>query len=244
MKIRIYPTYDDMSKATADFIADHIRQKPDSLLCFPSGESPTGTLHYLAAYARSGKADFSRCHFVGLDEWVGMDENDPGSCKHYMYTHLFRPLEIRQEQITFFDAKASKLDKECHRIDAFIFARGPIDLLLVGLGLNGHIGLNEPGVSFDLYSHYIQLAELTKHSAQKYFTSDTRLEQGITIGIKHMLEAKTAVLIAGGEKKASVIQQALEGEVTRQVPASILQQHANSYIFLDQGAASLLKNKG
>jgi glucosamine-6-phosphate isomerase len=241
LKINRYDSYNAMSKAAADFIAQHITSKPNSLLCFPSGESPTGTLQYLVDYAQAGKLDFSLCRFVGLDEWVGMDERDQGSCTHYMYSHLFSPLQLKPEQIIFFNAQARDLDGECKRIDEYIFANGPIDILMVGLGLNGHIGLNEPGISFDKYSHHSPLDIVTKNTAQKYFSADTKLHEGITLGIRHMMESKMAILIASGSKKAEIIRKALQEEVNNQVPASVLQTHGNSYVFLDREAASLLK---
>jgi glucosamine-6-phosphate deaminase len=233
-----------MSRATADFIADQITQHPGSLLCFPSGDTPTGTFKLLVDYARSEKIDFSQCRFVGLDEWVGMDRHIPGSCQHYMYAHLFEPLKIPAAHIVFFNARAKDLDAECKRIDQFIFAHGAIDLLVVGVGVNGHVGLNEPGASVNSYSHHIQLEESTKAGAQKYFSGTQILREGITIGIKHMLQAKTAVVMASGEKKASIIQKIIEGPITEQVPGSILQTHKNCHFFLDQDTSRFLsKNK-
>lgn len=241
MNIIIRPDYDAMSAATADFITDYVQQHPQALLCFPSGETPTGTLHYLIDYARSGKVDFSRCRFVGLDEWVGLGREEEGSCQHYMYAHFFDPLAIRPEQIIFFNARANDLDQECRRVNDWLNDNGPIDVMLVGVGMNGHIGLNEPGISFDLYAHHASLDPVTKTVGQKYFTKQIQLEEGITLGIKHLREAGIAILFASGAKKAEVIAKAVEGEVTNQLPASIMQTHPNGYLFLDQEAASQLK---
>lgn len=242
MKVAVYNNYQEMSTATAEFISNYVNQKPRSLLCFPSGETPTATLDLLVQYSLQKKVDFSQCRFVGLDEWVGMDEHMPGSCKHYMYTHFFNRLHIPRENIAFFDAKAKDLDKECKRIDQYIFDHGPIDIMLVGMGLNGHVGLNEPGVSFDLYAHYINLDAITIETAQKYFPSDTPLKQGITLGIKHIMEAKTACLFASGTKKAGILAKALEGEISSNVPASIFQIHPNSLVMLDKDVARELTN--
>ncbi len=192
MKTFIYPTYNDLSLAAANFVTDYIQQNPAALLCFPSGETPTGLLQYLVRYARSGKADFSRCRFVGLDEWVGLGPQDEGSCQHYMYTHFFNPAGIRPNQIQFFDTQVPDLAAECQRIDEYIFKNGPIDLMLIGVGLNGHLGLNEPGVSFDRYSHLQVLDDTTKTVGQKYFKQPTALKEGITLGLQHLMDAKTA----------------------------------------------------
>lgn len=229
-----------MSKAAADFVVDFVQHKPNALLCFPSGESPTGILHYLIHYAQTGQVDFTQCTFVGLDEWVGMDASNEGSCRHYMQQHLFRPLNIKPENIVFFNAKAPDLEEECKRIDAYILKHGPLDIMMVGVGMNGHIGLNEPSVSFDLYAHHMALDDVTKTVGQKYFKEPTDLQEGITLGLKHLQEAQVAILIAAGTKKAAIVAQALEGEVTNQVPASIMQTHVNSFAFLDRAAATEL----
>lgn len=231
-----------MSSATAELVVKQIQQKPDSVLCFPSGDTPTGLLKLLVEYSRQGKVDFSKCEFVGLDEWVGMDKSDKGSCQHYMYEQFFIPSKISPSKITFFNAKAKDLKTECKQVDQFIFDHGGLDLVIVGVGLNGHIGLNEPGASFDSYCHFINLEDTTKNVAQKYFTGSTVLSQGITLGIKHMLEAKTAVVIASAEKKSAIIQKIVECPITEQVPGSILQRHSNCFFMLDKGAASKLKS--
>jgi glucosamine-6-phosphate isomerase len=240
MQINIYKDYDEMSREAAEFIIRFVRTKPDALLCFPAGESPAGTFKYLVQASYEGKVDFSRCRFVGLDEWVGFDENDKGSCKYFMYKNLFEPLSIKQSNIVFFDACSKDLKTECTRVDGFIALNGPIDLMLVGVGMNGHIALNEPGISFDLYSHVVDLDPVTMTVAQKYFDQETKLEKGISLGLRHLNEAGTAVLIANGRKKAGILKNALIGKVSNQVPASILQLHKNSFIFLDKDAAAEL----
>jgi glucosamine-6-phosphate isomerase len=243
MKISIYENYNALSKSAADYIVDYINNKPQSVLSFPSGNSATGTIEYLVHYAKEGKVDFSQCYFVGLDEWIGFGENKEGGCKHYIYSKMLTPLQINDEKVIHFDGLASDLDKECERIDQFIATRGPIDLMIVGIGINGHIGLNEPGVSFDLYSHYTPLDTITKKVAQKYFREKTELTDGITLGLRHLMEAKVAILLANGEKKAEIVATALKGPVTNNVPASIIQNHPDSLVFLDDQAASLLSSK-
>lgn len=240
MKLNIYPDKDAMSKATADLIVEQIRKKPDSLLCFPSGESPTIVLKYLVKYGLEGLVDFSQCRFVGLDEWIGMDENDEGSCKHYLYTNFFNPVQINPEQIIFFDGLAENPDLECQRMDQYIQENGPIDFMLVGLGMNGHIGLNEPGVDFHSYAHTTELDPVTIKVAQKYFTKTTELSGGITLGLQHFSEAKTAVLIVAGEKKADIVVKVLMEEISNQIPGTIIRSHENAFIFLDEEAASNL----
>lgn len=240
MKVIIKETYADMSAAAADLVVEQLRKKATSVLCFPSGDSPTGMLNILIDLSKKKQVDLSQAQFVGLDEWVGMDKNDEGGCKHYMYTKFFDPAGIRAEQITFFDAKAKDLRAECKKVDDFIFSKGGLDLTIVGIGLNGHLGLNEPGSPAGNYCHVVDLEESTKTVAQKYFSSDTVLKQGITLGLKHMQESKTMVVIASGEKKSSIIQKVVEGPVTEQVPGSIMQKHENGIILIDKAASSKL----
>jgi 6-phosphogluconolactonase/glucosamine-6-phosphate isomerase/deaminase len=149
-------------------------------------------------------------------------------------------MQIKPDKIQFFDADAQNLDVACTAMDDFIKEKGPIDIMLVGVGMNGHIGLNEPGTDFDLYSHYSPLAPVTISVAQKYFKKETPLREGITLGLKHLEEANTAILIAAGIKKAEIIAEALQGDVTEQLPASIFQAHPSAFVLLDEDAASKL----
>jgi len=240
MKVIKYKTYEELSRSAASFIVDYVNSKPESVLSFPSGHSATQTIRYLVQDAKEGKVDFRHCYFVGLDEWMGMDEHKEGGCKHYIYSEMLTPLQIENEKVVHFDGTTTDVERECQRIDDFITAKGPIDLMIVGIGINGHIGLNEPGVSFDLYSHHTPLDTITKEVAQKYFKEETELTEGMTLGLKHLMESRVAVLLANGAKKAEIVAAALEGPVTNQVPASIIQDHPHSFVFLDEEAASLL----
>jgi glucosamine-6-phosphate deaminase len=241
MKIMIQDNFDDLSKAVADYIIQYVKQKSNAVLCFPSGESPTGVLRNLVQAVQAGQVDVSQCTFIGLDEWVGLDESNEGSCRYYLQQNLFGPLGLAPENAIVFNGKAADLDQECQRMNSFIQKHGPLDIMLVGIGLNGHIGLNEPGTSFDLYAHHAPLAEMTITVGQKYFKQPTTLTKGITLGLKHFQEARVPILIAAGAKKAPIIAQALEGEVTNEVPASILQTLPKAFIYLDWAAAAELQ---
>jgi len=243
MTIQRYKDYDSLSSAAAYWVWRQIKQKPDSLICFPSGESPTGMFKFLVQYAKEGKIDFSQAHFVGLDEWVGMDKNDEGSCSHYLHKHFFSLLKIASSQVRFFDAQAIDLDNECERMNKHIKDLGGLDMMIVGIGMNGHIGLNEPGTDFNIYAHHSALAPVTIDVAKKYFTQQPQLTEGITLGLRHLAEARIPVLIAAGAKKAGIIAQALNGPVTMDVPASIFQTLLNAQIFLDHGAAEKLNKR-
>jgi len=240
MNILKFSNYDEMSRAAADLIIQQVKTKPDSLLCFPSGESPAGVLRYLVADANAGRVDFSKCYFVGLDEWVGMDKDDDGSCTNFLFENFFTPMDIKPERANFFNAKAADLDATCRKMDDFIKAHGPLDVMMVGIGMNGHIGLNEPGTDFNLYSHHSPLAEVTITVGQKYFKQQTMLHEGITLGLKHLQEAKIPLLVVSGEKKAPIMANALNGNISEELPASIFQKLPLAYVMLDEGAAALL----
>lgn len=242
MKILTFSDYDEASRKTAEFIVDFVNNKPDALLSFPAGHTSLGTFKYLAGYAAQGKADFNRCTFVGLDEWVGLGKNDEGSCEGFMYKNLFKPLNINPKNIVFFDANADDLGQECQRMDSFIRKNEAIDLMLLGAGMNGHLGLNEPGISPDLHSHVTELDPLTKVVGQKYFEKPVKLEKGITLGLKTIMETRTVVLQITGSNKAEIARKIVNGGITTDVPASILKNHSNAYLFLDSDAASLLKS--
>ncbi len=241
MNIKVFKNYNLLSEAAANQVLQQVSLKPDSLLCFASGDSPTGTLDYLIQYAKQGKIDFSSCFFVGLDEWIGMDEKNEGSCKHYLYTHFFNHLKIERQQIRLFDAKCVDTELECLKMNNFINEKGGLDLIIVGVGINGHIGLNEPGTNFSTYAHYSILDEVTIKVGQKYFKQQTELPGGITLGLRHLTESKKAILIASGNKKADIIVKALEGTISATVPASIFQTIPGSYILLDNDSAGKLK---
>ena len=238
MKILTHKNYDEMCRAAADIIVNQVKQKPDSLFCLTSGDTPAGIYKLLVRYANEGKVDFSQCYFVGLDEWVGMDKNDAGSCTNFLYETFFTPARINPAQMMVFDAKAANLDASCAAMDSFIKARGPLAIMLVGVGMNGHIGLNEPGVDFNSYAHHSPLAPITIEVGQKYFKQQTKLTEGITLGLKHLQEANIPMLLASGSKKAPIIAKALQGSVTNEVPASIFQTLESAYVMLDEDAAA------
>jgi glucosamine-6-phosphate isomerase len=238
MKTRTYAGYKEMCRATANIIIKQVELKPDSLFCLTSGDTPAGIYKLLVQEAQQGRVDFSKCYFVGLDEWVGMDKNDIGSCTNFLYQTFFIPAQIDPSRMMVFDAKAADLDASCQAMDAFIKEKGPLAIMLVGVGMNGHIGLNEPGADFNSYAHHSPLASITIEVGQKYFKQQTQLKKGITLGLKYLQEAQISMLLASGKKKADIIAKALQGEVTRKVPASIFQMLPSAYIMLDEDAAS------
>lgn len=240
MQLKIYKDYTTLSSDAATEIIELIIAKQDAVLCLAAGDTPRLTYSLLAKKAKDENVSFDRCTFIGLDEWVGIPPDNEGSCAFFLETTLFKPLSISSRQIHLFNALSKDLTGECFEMDRIIVEKGGIDLMLVGVGMNGHIGFNEPGVAIDQYSHAINLDATSQSVGQKYFKEPTALQKGITLGLKHLLESKTVIMMANGLKKAEVMQRALEGEITMSMPASIIRTHSNSKIMIDEEAASLL----
>lgn len=240
MALRIYKNYEALSRAAATEIVLQVKEKPDSVLCLAAGETPRLAYNLLPQIAHHEGVEFSQCLFVGLDEWLGIPDSNEGSCSWFLKQNLFGPLGVSPHQINLFDGLTNDPVGECRRMNALISDNGGIDLMLVGVGMNGHIGFNEPGVSEHLFAHVTELDETTRSVGQKYFRETTVLQRGITLGLRHLLESRKAFMMAGGAKKAEIIRQALEGKITTEVPASIIRNHPNAVTLLDAEAASRL----
>lgn len=234
----VYPNYQVLSEETARQIAQIIAKKPEALLCFPAGETSLGTFAELVKMQRKGEINFSQCKIVGLDEWVHLGEMKKENCFHFLKKYLFDAIGISGENICFFNGEARDLEYECSLTDQFIKTNGGIDMMLLGVGMNGHIGLNEPGTSFDTYSHIVDLDKVTKRVAQKYFSENTRLSKGITLGMKNVMQTKAVLVQLSGQKKSPIVKRLLETEVTPAFPASVIKQHPNAFLLLDAEANS------
>jgi glucosamine-6-phosphate isomerase len=238
MKTIVYPNYEELSIGTATQIAKIIAGKVDALVCFPAGETPLGTFARLVEMNRTGLVTFEQCRIVGLDEWVQLGTMTHENCRHYLAKHLLDRINIKSENICFFNGEAENLQYECSLSDRFIEANGGIDIMLLGVGMNGHIALNEPGTSFDTLSHVVELDEATKRFGQKYFSTRAALSRGITLGMKHVMEARTLIVQMSGSGKAPIAHRLLENEVTEEFPVSIVKQHSNAFLLLDSDASS------
>jgi glucosamine-6-phosphate isomerase len=240
MKLNVFDDHTTLSFEAARIICDQIKRKPDSVICFASGETPLAAYNLFTTLMISEQVDSGHFTLVGLDEWVGVPPENPGSCAWFLRTNVIAPLNLLPDQYRLFDGMTSDLTGECTAMDEFISERGGIDLIVVGIGMNGHIGFNEPGVSPDLYAHVIELDKITSAVGQKYFSEVTQLTKGITLGIRHLREAGTAMLLASGERKAPIMKATLEGEISTEVPATIMRELSNGLVLIDLKAASLL----
>lgn len=239
-KLEVLNDYEAMSNAAADQIIELLHHKPNAIICIAGGDTPVGLMNNLVEAYRQNKVSFNKCRFIQLDEWVGLDSNDKGSCYDYLNTYLFDPLRIPEENIYSFDAKASNLLGECRKMDEYLNEEKGIDLIVLGIGQNGHLGFNEPGEDPAKNCHIVELDEITKQVGEKYFEdgASVPLSKGITLGLKQILEAEKTVLIASGEAKASIVKEFWYGEVSRRNPASLLKTHGNCSVMIDYAASS------
>lgn len=238
MKKIVSDSVEEQAKEVADIIAGIVGEKPNALLCLAAGDTPTAVYEQMARMQREGQADFRSCRLIGLDEWVGLDENAQGGCRKYIADNVIKPLELPEENILFFDACAQDLNGECAKIDEYLKEQGPIDISLMGVGMNGHIALNEPGCDFNSTAHVVPLDDVTVEVASKYFHRPAPVTEGITLGMGQIWESGLLIVIANQEKKQAIMHAAVYGEVTNIVPASALQNHPNCIVSLDTAADS------
>lgn len=238
MKIHVFEDEARLAHAAGELLFNTLKDKPDAVICIASGNSPKATCAAWVEKMKQTKLDTQRFFFIGLDEWVGIDPDQKGTCRYDFMERILIPLQIPPRQYHLFDGMAADLQEECRKMDAVIASKGGIDLMIVGIGMNGHIGFNEPGTPFHLHSHIATLDEVTTTVGQQYFDRPMALKQGITLGPAYLQEAGKVLLLAQGEKKAAVIRDAVEGAKSTERPATILQEHPDAHFYIDRGAAS------
>lgn len=242
MDVRIFATPDETARALAARVAAALRDKPDHVLGLPTGKSPVGTYAELWRLHAQGEADFSRAVTFNLDEFAGVDAAHPGSFRHFMDEHLFRGVNLQPSHIHFLNGVAPDLDVECERYEKAIEAAGGIDLQLLGIGANGHVGFNEPGDELTARTHRVLLHETTRRDNAALFGGEPGRvpREALSMGMATILKAAAIVLVATGERKAACVHGMIRGPLTTRLPASFLQTHRHVEVFLDQAAASRL----
>ncbi len=239
MKILKAKDYDDMSRKAANVISAQVIMKPDCVLGLATGSSPIGTYKQLIEWYNQGDLDFSEVSTANLDEYKGLTRDNDQSYYYFMYNNLFKHVNIDLAKTNIPDGTEPDSDKECARYNAVIDSLGGIDLQLLGLGNNGHIGFNEPDEEFAKLTHCVDLQPSTIEANKRFFASiDDVPKQAYTMGIKTIMQAKKVLLIVSGEGKADILRDALFGPVTPHVPASILQLHNDVTIVADEAALS------
>jgi galactosamine-6-phosphate isomerase len=241
MRLFVFENYEIMSLEAAKKVVQLMNDKKRMVLCPASGDSPKGLYKELTGQMQQSKPDVDNYYFIGLDEWLGMNGDDEGSCRYHLDRQLFDPLKIKKSNISFFDGRAVDPEAECKKIDKVIEELGGIDFAIVGLGMNGHVGMNEPGTSPELHSHVAKIDPVTQHVGQKYFKEKKEIPGGLTLGIANLMEAENVMLVVNGDKKAAILKQVLEEDISEKLPASFLRNHPNFIVYADAEAARLLK---
>lgn len=241
MNVLIYDTEEQIGIAAGNYMCGQVLQKPDSVLGLATGSTPLKPYGQMIDLYKKGVVDFSKVTTFNLDEYVNLDVNDKNSYHSFMHENLFNHINIPEENINFLNGNADDPEKECEEYENKIKKAGGIDIQLLGIGSNGHIAFNEPSDCFQRWSHIVNLKESTVKDNSRFFKSIEEVPtQAVTMGIGSIMQAKKILIIAIGENKAKAIKQLINGNVTPQCPASVLQFHTDVTLMLDRGAASLL----
>ena len=241
MNVCVYPNGDLASVAAAVLIAGQVIDKPKSVLGLATGSTPLPIYRELISMWHRGVIDFKNVVTYNLDEYVGLGPDHPCSYRRFMQENLFDHINVPQGNIHIPNGLAQDVDAECAAYDAAISAAGRLDLQLLGLGANGHIGFIEPAAVFTTHSYCVKLSEQTLKDNRRFFEDGAPMPtHALTMGIASIMQAKRIVLVATGKNKAAAVRAMIEGPVDPMVPASILQMHRHATILLDADAASLL----
>ena len=243
MRIIKTADYDAMSKKAADIIAAQMIMKEDSVLGLATGSSPIGTYKELVKMNMEGRIDFSKITTVNLDEYRGLPRSNDQSYYYFMNDNLFNHVNIDKERTHVPNGMVEDAEKECADYEALIKEVGGVDLQLLGLGHNGHIGFNEPSEEFDKVTHCVDLQESTIEANKRFFASiDDVPRQAYTMGIGTIMSAKKILVVVSGADKAEIVKKAFTGPVTPHVPASILQMHPDVTVICDAEAYAKIEN--
>ncbi|MBR0597291.1 glucosamine-6-phosphate deaminase [Sinanaerobacter chloroacetimidivorans] len=241
MRIIKATNYSDMSRKAANVISAQVILKSNCVLGLATGATVLGIYQQLIDWYEKGDIDFSSVHSVNLDEYVGLPAEHEQSYRYYMDHNFFHKINILSENTNLPNGLAENIDEECRRYDALIEKLGGIDLQLLGLGHNGHIGFNEPDQAFEKTTHCVTLKDSTIKANARFFEHEDQVpKKAVTMGIKSIMQAKRIVLCVSGITKAEILKKVLTGPVTPALPGSILQMHPNLTVVADAEALSLL----
>lgn len=242
MRLIVTKNYDEMSKVASNEMAESIKSNPEIVLGLATGGTPVGMYKELIRMYNEGELDFSKVTSINLDEYVGLPGDHDQSYRYFMNTNLFNHINIDKNKTFVPNGLAKNVEEECKSYDARIQEMGGIDVQLLGLGANGHIGFNEPGEELSVGTHLTDLKESTIEANARFFDSiDDVPREAITMGLGGIMKAKKIMVIASGEGKAKVVKAMMSGKITTEIPATMLQMHSNVVLIVDEAAAKLLK---
>lgn len=243
MRLVVHDSYEEMSRAAARAVARVIFERPDAALLLPTGSTPLGMYRELAGLYQAGDLSLSRATVFNLDEYLGISRDHPESYRRYMRENLYRYVDADPARTHIPDTEAPDPERECGRYEASIAAAGGVDLCVLGIGRNGHIGFNEPGAPFSSRTRAVGLAESTRRANAAGFDAGGAPEQAITVGMRTIFESRKILLLASGAGKAEAVAAAVEGEVSPRTPASMLQRHPDATLLLDRETATELRRE-
>lgn len=239
MELVIVDSYRELSLRAAAHVAALLRRKPNAVLGLATGSTPVGLYQELVRLHRQEGLDFSRVTTFNLDEYWGLPDDHPASYHRFMQENLFGLVNLRPENTHIPSGTAENMEAECERYEEAIRRAGGIDLQILGIGQNGHIGFNEPGTPFTSRTRVVDLTEDTRRANARFFPSLEEVpRRAVTMGIATIMEAREILLLASGKEKAAALAAAVEGEVTPEVPASVLQTHPRVTVLADRAAAA------
>jgi glucosamine-6-phosphate isomerase len=219
---------------------DRLRRNPRLVMCLPSGNTPNAIYAGMGRSVANGLASFRDAEIFALDDYGGLAAEDPGRCRNMLQRHLLDHIDLPPGRFHFIDTEARDLDRVCGDYTALIESRGGFDLTLLGIGLNGHLGLNEPGSAPESVTRRVEMHESTVKASAGYLTHANLPTWGVGVGLKHLLASREVWLLANGAKKAEIIRRTVRDGVGTEVPASLVRRHANSSLLVDDGAGRLL----
>ncbi len=240
MKIIVVEDYNEMSRKAAEILIKKVQEKQNAVLGLATGSTPVGLYEELIKDHQTTGTSYKDIHTVNLDEYIGLPKEDKNSYYTFMCEHLFNHIGIPAEHTHIPNGETKDFLEECDRYENIIESLGQVDLQILGIGSNGHIGFNEPGSSFTGKTHIIDLKESTRQANARFFESiDEVPKQAITMGVGTIMKSKEILLLASGTAKAEAIHGTIHGEITEELPASILQTHPNVTLIVDKDAYSL-----
>jgi glucosamine-6-phosphate deaminase len=238
VRARVYPDYEAICVAAAEIVAQMLSEKPTAVFMLPTGITPLGMYRRLVEMHRSEGLSFKGATFFNLDEYLGLRPEHEASYHVYMKENFYGLIDADPARIFVPDGTAPDPEAECEIYEAAIVEAGGIDLCVLGIGRNGHIGFNEPGAPFDSRTRVVQLSESTRKVNASDFDEARAPERAITVGMATIFESREVLLLASGTNKAGAVAAAVEGDISESMPASMLKNHPNARLFLDEDVAS------
>lgn len=242
MKMILAADYLSMCRKAANIISAQVILFPNSVIGLATGSTPLGVYKQLSEWYEKGDLDFAKVCTVNLDEYCGLASFNVQSYRYYMNANLFNKINILPQNTYLPNGSAKDYRQECVRYDQLIAHLGGIDLQLLGIGHNGHIGFNEPNRAFNKMTHKVRLSQKTIEANARFFDNRGEVPRyAITMGMRAIMQAKKILLVAGGQEKADILYQALQGPITPRIPASILQLHPDLTVVGDTAAMSMFE---